>query len=107
MQHILLPSKESAKHLARKKQYNTPMLDESTRMQLQSVAKQMVTQGKGILAADESIKTVEKRLSPIHVENTPDNRSAFREMLLTTPGESQYISGVILFDETIRQATSS
>ena len=67
----------------------------------------MVASGKGILAADESMKTVGKRFASIALENTEDNRRAFREMLLTVPGESQYISGVILHDETIRQTTSS
>ena len=75
--------------------------------ELSSVAKQMVAPGKGILAADESMNTVGKRFSGINLENTEDNRRAFREMLLTAPGEGQYIAGVILFDETIRQKTSS
>lgn len=75
--------------------------------ELARVAKQMVASGKGILAADESMKTVGKRFASIELENTEDNRRAFREMLLTVPGENQYISGVILHDETIRQTTSS
>ena len=70
---------------------------------LSHIAKQMVLPGKGILAADESIKTVDKRFTPIGLENNEENRRAFRDMLLTTKGISQYISGVILFDETIRQ----
>ena len=75
--------------------------------ELSKIAKQMVAPGKGILAADESMPTVGKRFAGINLENTEDNRRAFREMLLTAPGEGQYISGVILFDETIRQKTST
>jgi len=75
--------------------------------ELAKIAKQMVAPGKGILAADESMKTVGKRFASIELENTEDNRRAFREMLLTVPGENQYISGVILHDETIRQTTSN
>ena len=74
---------------------------------LSQIAKQMVAPGKGILAADESMNTVGKRFAAINLENNEDNRRAFREMLLTAPGEGEYISGVILFDETIRQKTSS
>ena len=74
--------------------------------ELSKIAKQMVAPGKGILAADESMPTVGKRFAGINLENTEDNRRAFREMLLTVPGEGQYIAGVILFDETIRQKTS-
>jgi len=74
---------------------------------LSETAKQMMSSGKGILAADESLNTVGKRFASINLENIEDNRRAFREMLLTAPGESQYISGVILFDETIRQTISS
>ncbi len=74
--------------------------------ELSKIAKAMVASGKGILAADESMGTVGKRFAGINLENNEDNRRAFREMLLTAPGEGQYISGVILFDETIRQKTS-
>jgi fructose-bisphosphate aldolase, class I len=83
------------------------MLNQTEIAELNKIAKQMVAEGKGILAADESISTVEKRFSSIGLENTEDNRRAFREMLLCAPGEGQYISGVILFDETIRQKTSA
>jgi fructose-bisphosphate aldolase class I len=75
--------------------------------ELSKIAKQMVAPGKGILAADESMNTVGKRFASINLENTEANRQAFREMLLTAPGEGQYISGVILFDETIRQKASA
>ena len=70
---------------------------------LESIAKAMVAPGKGILAADESTGTIEKRLKSIQVENSEDNRRAYRDMLFTTKGLSQYISGVILYDETLRQ----
>lgn len=83
------------------------MLDQTTIIKLTSIAKQMVAPGKGILAADESVKTVDKRFVPIGLGNTEENRQAFREMLLTAKGIGQYISGVILFDETIKQQTSS
>ena len=82
------------------------MLDVTVVSELNKIAAQMVAPGKGILAADESMKTVGKRFASIALENTEDNRRAFREMLLTIPGEEQYISGVILHDETIRQMTS-
>ena len=72
-------------------------------IELNKIAKQMAGEGKGILAADESMNTVGKRFAAINLENTEDNRRAFRHMLLTAPGENKYISGVILFDETIRQ----
>jgi fructose-bisphosphate aldolase class I len=72
--------------------------------ELQKIAKQMVAEGKGILAADESMKTVGKRFASINLENNEANRLAFREMLLTAPEENRYISGVILHDETIRQS---
>ena len=70
---------------------------------LEAVAKAMVAPGKGILAADESTGTIEKRLKSIQVENTEDNRRAYRDMLFTAKGLGQYISGVILYDETLRQ----
>ena len=83
------------------------MLDQTQIAELNKIAKQMVATGKGILAADESMNTVGKRFSSINLENTEDNRCAFREMLLTAPNEGDYVSGVILYDETIRQKTGS
>jgi fructose-bisphosphate aldolase, class I len=74
--------------------------------ELESIARAIVAPGKGILAADESFPTIEKRFKSIEVESTEDNRRAYREMLFTTPGIGDHISGVILFDETIRQAAS-
>src|SRR3978361_1743378 len=70
---------------------------------LHEIAKALVADGKGILAADESGGTIKKRFDSIGVENTEDNRRAYRDLLFTTPGAEEYISGVILYDETIRQ----
>jgi len=70
---------------------------------LESIARQLSAEGKGILAADESFGTIEKRFKAIDLPNTEENRRAYRDMLFTTPGFSDFISGVILFDETIRQ----
>jgi fructose-bisphosphate aldolase class I len=72
---------------------------------LESVAKKLVAPGKGILAADESTGTIEKRLKSINVPSNEENRRMYREILFTTNGAGEFISGVILFDETIRQKT--
>jgi fructose-bisphosphate aldolase, class I len=72
---------------------------------LESIARELVAPGKGILAADESSPTIEKRLKSIDVASTEENRRAYRELLFTTAGVGEFISGVILFDETIRQKT--
>src|SRR3546814_15599093 len=63
----------------------------------------MVAAGKGILAADESTGTIEKRFTSIKVENTEPNRQTYRDMLFTTQGFEKYTSGVILFEETLFQ----
>ena len=68
-------------------------------------ARAMVAPGKGLLAADESSGTAKKRFDSVGVESTEENRRAYREMLFTTPGLPEFVSGVILFDETIRQKT--
>ncbi len=73
---------------------------------LAQIAKQMVAPGKGILAADESSSTCQKRFESVGVPCTEENRRAYRETLLTADGLEQYISGIILYDETIRQETS-
>ena len=65
------------------------------------------TPGKGILAADESTGTIGKRLSSINVENVESNRRALRELLFCAPGALQYLSGVILFEETLYQKTAA
>jgi fructose-bisphosphate aldolase, class I len=72
---------------------------------LHEIAKALVAEGKGILAADESDGTIKKRFDSIGLESTEERRRAYRELLFTTPGAEDYISGVILFDETIRQST--
>ncbi|HEX9692167.1 MAG TPA: class I fructose-bisphosphate aldolase [Gemmatimonadales bacterium] len=74
---------------------------------LQSTARALVAKGKGILAADESFPTIEKRFKKIDIPSTEDNRRAYREMLFTTGGLGDFVSGVILFDETIRQQAST
>jgi fructose-bisphosphate aldolase class I len=76
-----------------------------TAQELAAIARAIVAPGKGILAADESAPTIKKRLAAIGVESTEDTRRTYREMLFTAPGIADYISGVILFDETIRQST--
>ena len=70
---------------------------------LEATARSLVAPSKGILAADESGGTIKKRFDKIAVESTEDNRRAYRDLLFTTDGIGDYISGVILFDETIRQ----
>ena len=69
-------------------------------------ARALVAPGKGILAADESDGTIKKRFDTIGVESTEENRRAYRHLLFTTPGAEDHISGVILFDETIRQSSA-
>jgi fructose-bisphosphate aldolase, class I len=66
----------------------------------------MVAPGKGVLAADESSGTITKRFQAIGVESTFDSRRAYRETLLSTPGLEEFVSGVILYDETLRQSTA-
>ena len=72
---------------------------------LERVATAMVAKDKGLLAADESNSTIAKRLAKIGCESTEDHRRSYRELLFTTPGIAQWISGVIMYDETIRQKT--
>jgi fructose-bisphosphate aldolase class I len=71
--------------------------------ELAATAEALVAPGKGILAADESGGTIKKRFDSIQVESTEDNRRAYRELLFTTQGAAEHISGVILYDETLRQ----
>lgn len=73
---------------------------------LEQYARDLVSRGKGILAADESTGTIRKRLAAVGVADSEENRRAYRELLFTTPGMEDHISGVILFDETLRQAAS-
>src|SRR5918911_3238981 len=72
---------------------------------LQATARALVAEGKGILAADESDGTIKKRFDSIGVESTEENRRAYRDLLFTTDGADEFISGVIMFDETIRQTS--
>ena len=74
--------------------------------ELETTARALVAEGKGILAADESDGTIKKRFDSIGVESTEDTRRAYRELLFATDGAEEYISGVILFDETIRQSSA-
>jgi fructose-bisphosphate aldolase class I len=74
---------------------------------IQEIALALVAPGKGILAADESSGTIEKRLASIGVESTVETRRTYRDLLFTTPGIEDYLTGVILFDETIRQESLS
>ena len=74
--------------------------------ELMKTAKEICAPGKGILAADESTGTIGKRFDGISVENNHDNRQAYRELLFTAPGIEEYISGVIMFDETVRDTTA-
>src|ERR687898_608350 len=73
---------------------------------LHETAKALVADGKGILAADESSGTIKKRFDAIGVESTEENRRAYRDLLFTTEGAEEFISGVILYDETIRQKSA-
>ena len=73
---------------------------------LNQIARAMVAPGRGILAADESTGTIERRFTSINVENTEENRRAYRDLLFTTKGIGDWISGVILFDETLRQKSA-
>src|ERR671915_179905 len=73
---------------------------------LEQTAKELVAPGKGILAADESDGTIKKRFDSIGVESTEEKRRAYRDLLFTTAGAEEFISGVILYDETIRQTSA-
>jgi fructose-bisphosphate aldolase, class I len=74
---------------------------------LASVAQALVAEGKGILAADETIPTLTKRFDTLEIRSTEQSRRSYREMLFTSPGAAEFISGVIMYDETIRQKSSS
>ena len=76
-------------------------------MSLEEIAKKMCAKGKGILAADESTGTMDNRLKSVGVQSSEKNRLQFREILFTSEAMKNYIGGVILFDETIRQKTST
>ena len=71
---------------------------------LEGIARALVAPGRGILAADESTGTITRRLASIGVESTEDSRRAWRQLLFSAQGAGEYISGVILYDETLRQS---
>jgi fructose-bisphosphate aldolase class I len=73
----------------------------------EAVAKALVDDGKGILAADETVGTITKRFEKLKISSTPESRRNYRELLFTTPGAADFISGVIMHDETIRQKSSN
>src|SRR5947207_7931931 len=73
---------------------------------LPSIALALVATGKGILAADETIPTLTRRFDALGIQSTENSRRTYREMLFTTPGAAEFISGVIMQDETIRQKSS-
>jgi fructose-bisphosphate aldolase, class I len=75
------------------------------RTELEAIARAMAAKNKGILAADESTGTIKKRFDVINLQSTEEARRTYREMLLTAPGVADYISGVIFYDETLRQKT--
>lgn len=79
----------------------------SVAQELNATIKQMVQPGKGILAADESTSTIANRFAPINVESTEQSRGDYRAMLFASPGIEEYISGVILFEETLGQTTAA
>ncbi len=74
-----------------------------TNQDLEATARELVAAGKGILAADESVATATRRFHALGIASTAETRRAWREVLITTPGLSQFVSGMILYDETIRQ----
>ena len=71
---------------------------------IENVARELVAEGKGILAADESLPTIKKRFDTINFESNEENRRNYRELLFTTNGVEEFVSGVILFDETLRSS---
>src|SRR3712207_4301915 len=73
---------------------------------LQETAKELVSPGRGILAADESLGTIGKRFEAVGIESSEESRRQYREMLFTTEGIGEFLSGVILFEETLRQEAS-
>jgi fructose-bisphosphate aldolase class I len=73
---------------------------------LEETVEALIAPGKGILAADETVGTISKRFESLGIVSTEDSRRTYREMLFSTPGLSEFVSGVIMYDETIRQANS-
>jgi fructose-bisphosphate aldolase class I len=77
-----------------------------TQLALEEIAAALVSEGKGILAADETVPTLSKRFAALDIPSTPSSRRDFRALLLTTPGAAEALSGVILYDETLRQQSA-
>jgi hypothetical protein len=77
-----------------------------TSRDLEAVAQTLVAEGKGILAADETVPTLTRRFDTLGIHSTEESRRNYREMLFTSPGAAEFISGVIMYDETIRQKSS-
>src|ERR1700739_1783535 len=73
---------------------------------LEEIARALVADGKGILAADETVGTLTKRFERLKIQSTPESRRDYRELLFTTPGSADFISGAIMYDETIHQRNS-
>src|SRR5262249_58219715 len=74
---------------------------------VETTARTLVADGKGILAADETVSTLTKRFDALGIRSTEQSRRTYREMLFTAPGATEFISGVIMHDETIRQKSST
>ena len=74
---------------------------------LETTTAMLVTSGKGILAADETVATLTKRFETLGIQSTEESRRTYREMLFTAAGMEEFISGAIMYDETIRQKTST
>jgi fructose-bisphosphate aldolase class I len=77
---------------------------DTTRSELQSTIEAMVQPGRGILAADESSPTIAKRFKAIGVDSTEENRRAYRRLIFSAPKLGEFISGIIFYDETLRQS---
>ena len=101
-----LAARASAAPVAPFRATNGGNFDNPFTAELEATAQYIAKRGKGILASDESNATTGKRLASVGVENTEENRRAWRELLYTAPGLGQYISGAIMFDETLYQKTA-
>jgi fructose-bisphosphate aldolase class I len=97
------PERHYGTNLAAKRPTRPTKEDAMSSLELSSTARALVAHGKGILAADESTRTIQRRFESVQVPSTEENRRAYRELLFTTKGVDEFISGVIMFDETIRQ----
>lgn len=98
-----MTSNRAVDRIAKTVQHIQPTVGSKYLEELKATAKTIATRGKGILAADESTPTIGKRFQEIKLENNEKNRRDYRELLFTTKGFGQYISGVILYEETLNQ----